>query len=99
MTSVDKIYKGDIGTRLRTTLSADLSGYKTIVYKIRKPSGIVIEKPCTLEDETNGIVYSDTVDGDFDEAGTYLIQVEVEFINGNINKSKTQKFEVYDVYE
>lgn len=94
-----KIYKFDIGTRLRTTLSVDLAGYSSIDYKIKKPSGNTLTKTCTIEDQANGIVYYDTIDGDLDEIGTYLIQVQVVFTGGNQNESETQNFEVYDSFD
>lgn len=96
---MSKIYIGDIGTRLRTTLNTDLAGYSSINYKIKKPSGSIITKPCEVEDEANGIVYYDTIDGDFDEAGPYLIQINVIFTSGNKNLSVTKSFIVYDVFK
>ncbi len=94
-----KIYIGDIGTRLRTTLNTDLAGYSTLEYKIKKPSGVIITKPCTPEDVLNGILYYDTIDGDLDEVGPYLIQVNIIFASGNKNLSITRSFIVYDVYK
>ena len=94
-----KIYTFDIGTRLRTTLGVDLTGYDTIEYKINKPSGAVLTKPCTPEDEANGIVYYDTVVDDLDEIGTYDIQVQVVFLSGKQYESETQYFIVYDSFK
>ena len=96
---MDKIYIGDIGTRLRTTLNTDLAGYDSMTYKIKKPSGIVVTKPCTPEDEANGIIYYDTVDGDLDEVGPYLIQIDVRFLSGNKNLSVTKSFIVYNEFK
>ena len=94
-----KIYTFDIGTRLRTTLNASLAGYSSIEYKIKKPSGATITKPCEVENEPNGIVYYDTVNGDLDEVGTYYIQVQIVFSGGNQNESETQHFGVYDSFK
>lgn len=94
-----KIYTFDIGTRLRTTLGVDLAGYDTIEYKINKPSGSVLTKTCSVEDEPNGIVYYDTVSNDFDEIGTYDIQVQVVFLSGKQFESETQYFIVYDSFK
>ena len=90
----DKIYIGDIGTRLRTTLNEDLAGYSSIEYKIQKPSGTILTKPCVPEDVLNGIVYYDSVDGDFDELGFYKIQTDINFASGSHNESVTQTFYV-----
>ena len=94
-----RIYIGDIGTRLRTTLNTDIAGYSSIVYNIKKPSGAIITKPCNPEDVGNGIVYYDTIDGDLDEVGPYLIQLNIIFASGNKNLSVTRSFIVYDVYK
>ena len=96
---MDKIYIGDIGTRLRTTLNTDLAGYSSMTYKIKKPSGTIVTKPCIPEDEANGIVYYDTVDGDLNEVGPYLIQIDVKFSSGNKNLSVTKSFIVYDEFK
>lgn len=96
---MDKIYIGDTGTRLRTTLNDDLAGYSSINYKIKKPSGNIITKPCEVEDEANGIIYYDTIDGDLDEIGPYLIQAYIIFASGSKNLSVTKSFIVYDRYK
>lgn len=94
-----KIYVGDIGTRLRTTLSIDLTGYSTIDYKIKKPSGSILTKTCTVEDAANGILYYDTIDGDLDESGSYLVQAKVDWASGNRNYSFTETFTVHDLFK
>ena len=94
-----KIYIGDIGTRLRTTFNDDIAGYSTIVYKIKKPSGAILTKPCEVEDELNGIIYYITIAGDLDEVGPHLIQADVKFSSGNKNLSVTKSFIVYDVFK
>ena len=94
-----KIYTFDIGTRLRTTLNVDLAGYSTIDYKIQKPSGSILTKPCEVEDEANGIIFYDTVLNDLDEIGKYLIQTEIVFSSGVQNHSETQYFIVYDSFK
>lgn len=96
---MDRIYIGDIGTRLRTTLNTDIAGYSSIIYKIKKPSGTVMTKPCIPEDEANGIIYYDTVADDLDEAGPYLIQIDVRFSSGNKNLSVTKSFIVYNEFK
>ena len=99
MNIMGKIYTFDIGTRLRTTLNASLAGYDSIKYKIKKPSGTTLTKPCFPEDEANGIVYYDTVEADLDEIGKYLIQVQIVFLSGVQNESETQYFRVYDSFK
>lgn len=92
-----KIYTFDIGTRLRTTLSVDLAGYSTIEYSIEKPDGSTLTVSVTdVEDETNGIVYYDTVETDLDQDGQYSIQVQIVMISGSQYESETKYFRVYD---
>ncbi|MHA1513368.1 MAG: hypothetical protein ACTSRJ_04830 [Candidatus Hodarchaeales archaeon] len=95
-----KIYLFDIGTRFRTDLIIDLAGYDTVEYKIEKPSGSILTKPCEIEDEATGIVYYDTVTDDLDEAGKYNIQVQVVFVAGSSRfESETKRFTVYDQFK
>lgn len=93
------IYKGDIGTRLRTTLNVDLVGYDTIDYNIKKPSGIIVTKPCEIEDEANGIIYYDVISGDLNEVGSYALQANIIFNSGNKNFSVTKTFIVHGEYK
>ena len=95
-----RIYKFDIGTRLRTTLNVNLAGYSSIEYKIEKPGGTILTKSCTPpEDEANGIVYYDTILNDLDELGIYHIQVQVVFASGSQFESETMYFTVHDSFE
>ena len=93
-----KIYTFDIGTRLRTTLNVDLTGYDTVEYSIEKPDGTTLTKTCTIEDESDGIVYYDTTTNDLDQAGYYNIQVQVVFLSGSQFESETKEFRVYDPF-
>jgi len=94
-----KTYTFDIGTRLRTTLNADLTGYDTVEYRIKDPDGKTVTETCVIEDETNGIVYYDSVAEDFEDSGTYYLQVEVVFAAGSQFLSETTSFRVYSAYE
>ena len=95
-----KIYIFDIGTRLRTTLDINLAGYDTVEYSIKKPDGTSITRPCEVEgDESNGVVYYDTILNDLDQDGYYYIQVQIVFVSGSQFESVTQKFKVYDPFK
>lgn len=94
-----KIYTFDVGTRLRTTLDVDLAGYSTVKYSIEKPDETTLLKTCTIEDESNGIVYYDTISNDLDQEGFYHIQVQVVFLSGKQFESETQVFRVYDSFK
>ena len=95
-----KIYTFDIGTRLRTTLSVSLTGYDTVEYSIEKPDGSTLTVPVIdVEDEANGIIYYDTVEGDLDQVGYYSIQTQIVFLSGKQFESVTRYFPVYDSYK
>jgi len=96
---MSKIYTFDIGTRLRTTLGSDLTGYSTVEYKIKLPDNTIETKTCVVEDEATGIVYYDSVAEDFDDNGTYYLQVEVVFAAGSQFLSETTTFDVYSAYK
>lgn len=93
-----KVYTFDIGTRLRTTLNANLTGYDTVEYQIKKPDGTVLTKTCSIEDQATGIVYYDTVLNDLSVPGSYSIQTQIVFASGNQNESETQHFLVHDSF-
>ena len=94
-----KIYTFDIGTRLRTTLNTDLTGYDTVKYSIQKPDETTLLKTCTIEDVANGIIYYDTILNDLDQEGRYHIQAQIVFLSGSQYESETQDFRVYDSFE
>ena len=93
-----KTYVDDIGTRIRTTMSEDITGYSAVTYYIQNPSGTEVTKTCVVEDVTNGIVYYDTVSGDLDEEGIYKIQTLVD-MGATQFMSETQQFRVYGDYD
>lgn len=93
-----KIYSFDIGTRLRMDIQANLTGYSTVEYKIRKPDGTTLTKTCTVEDIANGIIYYDTVLNDLDQIGSYSIQAQIVFSDGDQFESETQFFLVHDSF-
>lgn len=93
-----KTYTDDIGTRIRTTLDEDITGYSSVTYYIEYPSGTEETKTCTVEDASDGIVYYDTVSGDLDEEGIYKIQTLVD-MGATQYLSETQQFRVYGDYD
>ena len=93
-----KIYTYDIGTRLRTTLNSDLTGYSSVNYRIKMPGGSILTKACTVEDAGEWIIYYDTISNDLSEAGQYTIQARIVFSGGDQHESETRYFEVYDSF-
>lgn len=101
---VNKSYVGDIGTRVRSYLRADITDASGITYYWKKPvSGQTTTEVVThvagVEYYPTGVVYYDTEDGDFDAKGEYKHQVLVVFDNGDRFRSHTKTFVVYDYFE
>ena len=103
-----KIYKGDIGTLIKTTVSEcqevlgvptdvplDLS-LGTITMRFRKPDFTILTVNAVYStDGTDGMVQHTSVLGDFDQAGEYQFQVFVTTPQGSWS-TDTQTFTVYN---
>jgi len=100
-----KSYVGDIGTRVRSYLRADITDVSGITYYWKKPiSGQVgeteiVTHPCGVEYYPTGVIYYDTVSGDFDADGEYKVQALVIFDNGDRFKSHTKPITIYGDFE
>ena len=97
-----KSYVGDIGTRIRITLDSDddLTNATEVLMLIRRPDETELSYTATVEDVgPPGIAYYDVIDGDFNQAGKYYAQLKVTFSDGDVLKSETKGFTVYEAYE
>jgi hypothetical protein len=54
-----KSYVGDIGTRVRTKVCADITNVSGVWYNVMKPDNTEVEWTCIVEDYTQGIIYYD----------------------------------------
>ena len=103
--SINKSYVGDIGTRVRSYLRANITLASGITYYWKKPVSGAIETTeiviheCGIEDYVSGVVYYDVVDGDFNVPGEYKHQVLVIYNNGDRFKSHTKSFSIYPDFE
>jgi hypothetical protein len=99
---LSKIYKGDIGVKIRVNTGIDLTGFTNTKILVWKPgSQRILYWPTTIETPaTSGYMYYiTTVTGltpDLDTSGTWKIQAYGE--NGS-NKyyGETAVFQVYDL--
>jgi hypothetical protein len=84
----NEIHVDDIGTKFMITIKdgddvVDISSALFVTLIFRKPDDEVIYRDASFSsDGTDGQVYYDIVDGDFDEAGYYKIQAKVTFPSG-----------------
>lgn len=87
-----QIHEDEIGTRFLITVKDCQSGsgidVTTALYKqlnFRKPSDTIITRSAsTFTDGSaqSGVIYYDTVAGDFDEPGLYKLQGKISFPSG-----------------
>lgn len=88
-----EIHEDDVGTKLLATIIddgevVDISSASSFTLLIKKPNGVLLAKPATLETNgTDGKIYYITVAGDLDEAGVYKIQGLVVLPNGSFYTS------------
>jgi hypothetical protein len=90
-----KYYVGDIGTEIIVDTCSDISAATSVILKIEKPDGTKVE--------WTGVVYQTTkiryviIEGDFDQAGKYLLQAYAE-IGSWSGHAKTTFFVVSDLF-
>ena len=95
------VHNGDVGTIFRLTIT-DIDGaaidVSTAVVKyiyFQDPAGTIMQKTATFyTDGTDGKIQYTTVNGDIDEAGTWMIQGYVETSLGKFWTEK-DSFKVY----
>jgi len=69
------IYTGDTGTIVRLDTLTDITTATSLVIKVKKPSGVSATWVATLEGTT--VLKYISVNGDFNESGTYKMQPQV----------------------
>jgi len=94
---------GCIGTALEATVPdcanspasvVDISGFISLIIKLRNPKGVVVEKTADLTtDGTDGKMHYVTVEGDLNMKGIWSIQGIVELPAGKWNTA-IDRFEV-----
>lgn len=92
----NKSYIGDIGTEIIVDCGSVITGATNLKLEIRKPDGTLVEWIPTIH-LTNYLKYT-VVTGDFDQAGTYLLQSSLS-INGWSGLGETALFVVYNPFE
>jgi len=81
--------------RIRLFTDLDVSGYTTLLIKYRKPDRTVGCWDATLDPADNEYIYYNTVIGDLDQAGTWLLQAAAEDV-GVLLHGLWAKLEVHD---
>ncbi len=96
-----EVHLNDIGTLFRLELTdgdiaVDISGATTKQIKLKKPDGTVLTKAAVFStDGTDGKMFYQTISGDIDETGEWLIQGYVVLGTGTWNTS-VHAFRVFE---
>jgi hypothetical protein len=94
------IYRNSIGITFQLNMNIDLTDYQTVKILVRKPSLAKQEWTASIYGSAvNGQIEYNTVDGDLDEAGTYIIQSYAEMTDGSIYKGRAINVKIYAEFE
>ena len=90
------IYKDDIGAHLVIeTNNTSIPVTTVVTILITKPSGTVLTKTPSIINYMTGQLTYDTASGDLDESGTYKVQVNGVFDDGDDLRSNMDTFTVF----
>jgi len=73
---MNRYYTGEVGTAIIVDVETDISSATVTRMSVKKPSGALATWEATIEGKT--AMRHVTVDGDWDEVGTYHLQAYVE---------------------
>jgi len=91
-----KIYKGTYGFNVLLQTNLDLTSATSLTIHYKKPSGVSGSKTAALFD--NNSCYWLVKDGDIDEAGEWILQLEVQ-IGSMLLRSSSVLMDVLDHFE
>lgn len=91
-----KCYKGDVGTEIQVDCGTDITGAASCKLLIRKPDRSVVEWPAEVY-EAQYLRYI-VEEGDFDQAGIYLLQAIIG-LNSWTGSGKTTTFTIYEKFK
>lgn len=97
--ATDKHYIGEIDTEILVDVGQDIESATTHVFKVKKPDGTIVTWDAELH-EIDGVhryLRYHTVEGDFDQAGQYELQVYVTPGSWEGHGS-TAQFMVYNLF-
>ena len=92
-----KHYKGTIGTEVLVDVKENIITATTVLLKVTKPSGIVVNWTDCRVKELTKISYI-IKSGDWDEAGEYRLQAYVELPDWS-GLGETATFTIYDPFK
>jgi len=99
-----RVYKDDVGTIYRIEIGDTTDGATVFYFLIKKPDGTETRWPsagnCTIYAANPGILQYRTIQGDQNLAGTYLLQVYMEYPGQPWRgRGETFVFVIYDKWK
>jgi len=89
------IQAGAIGMNFRVLTGIELPNLESAVIKVLYPDGTTGTWTPDTIDTTNGYLNYETVDGDLDQSGDYVLQAYLVFDDGEIRWGEAVRFHVY----
>lgn len=93
-----KLFKNNIGIKIKVYAKSDLSDASSIIMSIRKPNGTVSSWTATVDPTNSSYAIYYTVDGDLNAIGEHFISLIVTTSDGKVITGKTDSFMVYDQF-
>lgn len=95
----DRVTVGDLGKKVRVLIGFDISGANSVKMKVLKPDGRTKEIwDAVVDPDDNTKIRHDSVEGDFDVPGTYILYSHVK-MDGFLIRGKPVSFTVYAEWE
>ena len=76
---VEKTYKTSLAVAIQVTVDYNLTDATSTVFLVTKPDGTTVTWTPTVTNATTGVMSYNTIAGDLDIIGTYVLQPKVEF--------------------
>ena len=97
---MSKVYKNQTALQLNFSMTADITGYSSVLINIRKPQGSTTAMTATVSDASTGSVYiGGFTTTTLDLIGKYCFQPIVTFPDGTSARAETVVLKIWDEYE
>ena len=90
-----KIFKGQTALRITLRTFCDLEGIKNAVIRYRKPNNKTGEFPAAVDDEAQGVIFYECIEGDIDASGWWAFWAFVTFADGRTAAGEAAKVYIW----
>jgi len=90
------IQAGDVGLNIRVSVGKALTGYDECLIKVLNPDGTKSDWTPDSIDTDDGFLNYETVVGNLEDSGDYVIQSYVLFTDGEVRYGEAVRFHVYE---